>query len=393
MKKIAILLSLILLTACGSSSDTHPESAIKISDIVASPDGQLWISISDPSDPSIEILEPLNNGISQSIEFEVPPSSIAFFKDDTNSERFAVQQISADYTSSQVSIGSLSDPSTTSLFLNKAKSDYTVKAYNQNLYHIGRFSIDTIESLSLSDNELTSNWNYSALNDNETGSANTYHIEHRNNQFAYLIRYGQTTVEEIDVTASDAAIFFTGNSIDLSDYIVEGASSPNAVSAKIIGSELFVLLQRQDVNFTAQEAYLAVFDISDPDNITEIDTQTSSGGLKGIKLNHRNPVGLDIQGSNIFIANRGDYGVNQGGLEVVNISNYSVTTLVDGNSFPELNTSNALFHVTDVSIIDQNTGYAALNIEEGYTTLRTELVRFDPSTLTLSGLVDLSSTK
>ncbi|WP_396587296.1 hypothetical protein [Bermanella sp. R86510] len=400
MKKISLILSsLLLLSACGSDSSTpHPASDLKVSDIATSPSNDLWIAVNNPENPRVAIIDPADNSIkSDEIKLDLPPNEIGFFKNNINEDIYAIQQIASDYGSSQITIG---NPATLTKIISNAlsssKSDFIIDSYKQSLYQIGRFELDSIEKLKVDDSSLESEWNYSANNSGEENSANTYGIVHRNDRHAYLIRYNRDTLDEIDVEAENGNNFFTGISIDLSAYTVEGASSPNPVDAVVLNNTLYILMQRQNQSFTAQTAYLAVFDISDPLSPVEEDTNSSQNGLKGIPLNNKNPSALDVLGNQIFVANRGDFSTNQGGLDVVNTTNGSVTTIIDGNTFPDLNTTNSesgnaqLYHITDVSIVDQNTAYAILNIEEGYDTLRSEIVRFNPTTLNVESLVDLS---
>jgi len=274
----------------------------------------------------------------------------------------------------------------------KAHSDYTIDTYQSTLYHIGKDTIDTIDSYDAFDSLSNAISSYSA-NDNGSGSANTYRLVHSSDNNAYLIRYGSSSVLQINpnaVTSSE----FSLNNIDLSAYTIEGSSAPKMVDAVIYGERLFVAMQRLDDNYVAHQPYIAVIDISDPVSPLEIDTDPQSDGLKGIPLNAKNTFTLVERNGFLYAAGRGDYFSDNGGLDKIDANTYGVTPLISNNDFPELNNieEGTYYHITGVAITDEQTGYVALNIEHGFDpTLETKLVSFNTETGASIATVDFSN--
>ena len=306
---------------------------------------------------------------------------------------YAIQMVASDYGSSQVAVGNIyGDRIATQGIMAKAHSDYTIDTYQSTLYHIGKDTIDTIDSYDAFDSLSNAISSYSA-NDNGSGSANTYRLVHSSDNNAYLIRYGSSSVLQINpnaVTSSE----FSLNNIDLSAYTIEGSSAPKMVDAVIYGERLFVAMQRLDDNYVAHQPYIAVIDISDPVSPLEIDTDPQSDGLKGIPLNAKNTFTLVERNGFLYAAGRGDYFSDNGGLDKIDANTYGVTPLISNNDFPELNNieEGTYYHITGVAITDEQTGYVALNIEHGFDpTLETKLVSFNTETGASIATVDFSN--
>ncbi len=302
---------------------------------------------------------------------------------------YAVQMVASDFGSSQVAVGNITgDRTATQGIMGKSNSDYTISTYQHTLYHIGKNTIDTIDSYNANESLRDAISSYSA-NDNGSGSANTYRLLHSSDDNAYLIRYGSNSILQINPNASSSNEFSVNN-IDLSAYTVEGSNAPKMVDAAIYNNQLFVAMQRLDNNWVANQAYIAVIDISDPSNPQEIDTDPQSDGLKGIPLNARNTFTLVEHNGFLYAAGRGDYSNDNGGLDKIDASTYAVTSLIGSDDFSELNNTeeNIYYHVTGVAIIDDQTGYVTLNIESGFDSLETKLVSFDPETGSSIAAVD-----
>jgi hypothetical protein len=159
------------------------------------------------------------------------------------------------------------------------------------------------------------------------------------------------------------------------------------VDAVIVQDKLFVAMQRLDTTWTPQQAYISVIDI---DTNEEIDTNPQLDGLKGIPLNATNTFSLVEHNGQLYAAGRGDYNSDTGGLDQIDASTYTVETLIDGTSFPELNSAEdtTYYHVTDTAIVSDTLAYALLNIESGYTTLETKVVTINPNTGALTVLAE-----
>ncbi len=300
-------------------------------------------------------------------------------------DSYAVQMVAADYGSSQVAVGNIiGDRTATQGLMAKDKSDYTIDTYKNKLHHIGKFSIDTIDTYT-ADSSVNSSPVKSFPNDDEAGSANTYRLLQTSNDTAFLIRNGYSSVLISNPSATSALEFKKGT-IDLSAYNVDGTLSPNMSDAVVVGDNLFVLMQRLDSNWTPQQAYIAVIDVSDPSNPIEVDTDPQTDGLKGIALNAENPSALVEHNGAVYASGRGDFSTDSGGLDKVNATTFVVSNMIDGEDYSEFNDTETdvekpiYFHVTDVAVVSDQLGYASLNIEQAYTTLKTELVSFNPST-------------
>jgi len=299
---------------------------------------------------------------------------------------YAVQMVAADYSSSQVAIGNiLDDRSATQGLLTQAESNFTISTYENYLYHIGKNKIDTIERFDTTQGVTSSEWTYGANHDDE-GSANTYTLLQQNATNGYLIRYGSTFVLQVNPSATIEADFVKAK-IDLSAYTVEGSTYPRMADAVIYQDNLFVAMQRLDSSWTPEQAYIAVIDLETNE---EVDTNTQLDGLKGIPLNANNTFSLVEHNGQLYAAGRGNYGSDTGGLDKIDATTYAVTSLIDENSFPELNSTddNTYYHVLDVAIVNDNLAYATLNIEQGYTTLETKIATINPTTAALAVLTE-----
>ena len=321
-------------------------------------------------------------------------------------DSYAVQMVAADYTSSQVAIGNIAgDRTAIQGLMAKDKSDYTIDTYQNKLHHIGKFFIDTIDTYTIDNidaNTESSSFNNSIVtnypNDDE-GSANTYRLLQTSADTAFLIRQGYSSVLIANPSATSSTEFNKGT-IDLSAYNVNGVLSPNMSDAVVVGNHLFVLMQRLNSSYSPQQAYLAVIDVSDPSNPVEVDSDPQTDGLKGIALNAVNPSALVEHNGIIYASGRGDYSANSGALDKIDATTFVVTPLIAADDYSEFNdtTTDAenpiYYHITDVAVISDQLGYASLNIEQGYTTLKTELVSFNPSsgakieTLAITGFSD-----
>lgn len=303
---------------------------------------------------------------------------------------YAVQSIASDYSSSQVAIGSIiGDRTATQGLLTKSESNFTLSTYKNYLYHIGKNKIDTISRYDTSMGVNTSEWTYDA-NQGDEGSANTYRLIQQNENNAYLIRYGNTTVLQVDPTATSTDNFVKSR-IDLSDYTYAGSEFPRMSDAVISNNKLFVAMQRLDSSWGAQQAYIAVIDL---DTNEEIDTNPQQDGLKGIPLNATNTFTLVEHNGQLYAAGRGGYNSDTGGLDIIDASTYAVTSVIDSTSFPDLidfsddadNSNDSYYHVMDVAVVSDRKAYATLNIEIGYKTLETKLVMINPKTKELTVL-------
>lgn len=296
---------------------------------------------------------------------------------------YAVQTVASDYGSSKVAMGNiLGDRTATNDLLKKSKSDYAISTYKNYLYHIGKFNIDTIDKYDSTQGVDTAVWSYST-NHKIEGSANTYTLVQQSDSNGYIINYGSSKVLQVDPSATLEENFVKGE-IDLSAYNFTGNSVPNMADAVIVNNQLFVALQRLGADWSYNQAYIAVIDLSTNE---EVDTNPQQSGLKGIPLNAKNTSTITAHNGYIYAAGRGNYGSDTGGLEKIDASTYVTTTLIGDTSFPDLNSpeNNTYYHVRDVAVVSDQLAYANLSIEPGWPQPNTSKIAIiNPSTNALS---------
>ena len=295
---------------------------------------------------------------------------------------FIAQMRAADYSSSEIAIGTVGSTEIVENYASQDQSDYTIDVYGQYLYHIGRFNIDTLTRYDAAADFLQADYTYS-LAEAESSSSNTHQFVQVAEDKAYVIRYGKTSIQIVDPSAADEQNFVIGE-IELSAYVAEDATYPRMTRALVHDDKLFVGLQRLgsvDSSYAvASDSYIAVIDIA---TNTEIDTNDSAPGLKGIQLNADNLEAMAIEDDYLYVAGRGDFSSNSGALDRINLDDYSVENLIDAETFASLNdvsddddpSNDTYFHVLNVAIVG-DTGFVKINLEQGYSTLSTALYSF-----------------
>ena len=123
----------------------------------------------------------------------------------------------------------------------------------------------------------------------------------------YIINYGSSKVLQVDPSATLEENFVKGE-IDLSAYNFTGNSVPNMADAVIVNNQLFVALQRLGADWSYNQAYIAVIDLSTNE---EVDTNPQQSGLKGIPLNAKNTSTITAHNGYIYAAGRGTMEVTQ----------------------------------------------------------------------------------
>jgi len=330
--------------------------------------------------------------------FLLPFSAVlagCFGDDDSNSGSaltegsYAVQMVAADYGSSQVATGNIiGDRSVQNTVLTSAQSDYTVNSWKNYLYHIGRYSIDLISRYNASVSLSTPVWEYSTLEDGKSTS-NPYKIVHSSDDTAYVIRYDSTNVWQVNPEAASAEDFHVG-SIDLSAYTADGALYPRMSDALVYNNYLYVVMQRLDASYTPQTAYIAVIDLSDN---SEVDTDPSTDGLQGIALNITNPMSMVENNGMLYVAGRGNYSTDNGGLDKIDTITYTVTNLINTDTLSSLNDAenSTYFHVYDVAVVSDTQGYVSVNIEQGWSTQSSIIYSFNPSTDSIGDVLNIEA--
>lgn len=280
--------------------------------------------------------------------------------DDIQGHIFIAQLISGDYKTSEIAVGTVGENEFVENYASQDASDYTIDVYEQYLYHIGKFNIDTLTRYDAAAEFLQADYTYS-LTEPESSSSNTYQFVQVAEDKAYVVRYDKTSVQVVDPSADEES--FVLGEVDLAAYVAEGATYPRMHSAVVSDDKLFVGLQRLDANWQPTQSYVAVIDIA---TNAEIDTDAEDEGLKGIQLSADNLYSMAEDDDYIYVAGRGDYSDNSGALERISLDDYSVDTLIDGSTFAALNDveNGVYYHVLAVEVVD-DTLFVKINVEGG----------------------------
>ncbi len=216
-------------------------------------------------------------------------------------------------------------------------SDIRVATDGNDAYAIGRFNQDSLTRFE--SESLDTIFQFSVLAD-EAASANPQDVVFLNETKAYVSRFGTTNVWIVNPSATTESEFFLGT-LDLSAYDTDGATE--ATELVIVDDKLFILQLRLQ-NFSATlPSVIAVFDVNTD---TEIVTGSSNAeGLNGIVLPINNASGMFFNEAtnDLIVSAQGDtFNTSispvdrlSGGLVAVDVTDFSIETLIDDN---ELNT-------------------------------------------------------
>lgn len=279
-----------------------------------------------------------------------------------------VQTVAPDYTTSEVVAIELDSLQVTTGYYIKAQSDYTVTSYNSDVYHLGRYFIDSVTKYS-ADNLDSEVWSYSTQDSGDSTSRNLYTLAFASETEAYIVRYGSDKIWIVNPEATTAEEFKTGE-LDLSAYVENNSNSTPRPSAAVVhDGKLFVVMQRLDDNWSAQTAYVAVFDTTTGE---EIETNASdTDTVKGIPLTGFNPLeeSLTVYEDTLYVTTSDTYSSADKAyskIESIDTETYELATVLTA---AELN-------ATEVASIQMN---AIVNDELGYFAT-TRAVSYDPYT-------------
>lgn len=292
-----------------------------------------------------------------------------------------VQTLAADYSSSQVAYLDTATQTVEDGFYAKTQSDYTINVYENELFHIGRFFIDTISKYNTEDAN-TEIWSYSTQDDLDSTSRNPYTLVSLSPEKAYLIRYGSDKIWIVNPQADNFESFKIGE-LDLSSYIPDnntlGTPSPSA--AVINDGKLFVAMQRLDDAYAASNTvYLAVFDTTTD---TEIETNAdATDNVMGIPILGLNPLEHSVRAfeDNVYITTRDSYAAISPDLsmiEKVDTNDFSLSTVLTATDI----TDNTTQFIQSAVVVSADKGYFFAN-ETFFGPYREEstLYQFNPST-------------
>lgn len=246
-----------------------------------------------------------------------------------------VQTIAPDYSSSEVVYMDGKTQQVDSGYYIKDASDYTLASYKTDVYHIGRFFIDTITKYNGAEvNERdTEIWSFSTQDSEDSISRNPYALVSLDETKAYLLRYGSSQVWVVNPQADNIDDFKVGE-LDLSSYVPENNTNgtPSPAAAVINDGKLYIVMQRLSDAYAPNTSYVAVFDTATDE---EIETNANSeDALKGIPLEGLNPLENSITTGNdkIYISTRSDYSntdLTLSRIEEIEPSDYSVRQVLN----------------------------------------------------------------
>lgn len=243
-----------------------------------------------------------------------------------------VQTVDPSYISSEVLFLDSANQQVSSPYYSKTKSDYTLATNKGDIYHIGRFGIDTIDKYAAQDYNNPA-WSFTTQDSSDSISRNPYSLVFVNNSKAYLIRYGSSKVWIVNPNAKDFASFKI-DEIDLSAYVPADNSSgtPSPAAAIISQGKLFITMQRLSDGFSANPAYVAIFDVA---TNTEIETNSApSDNLKGILLKGINPLKNSLStgpDGKVYVSTHDVYAsttLSNSRIEVIDPSTYALRTVL-----------------------------------------------------------------
>jgi len=248
-----------------------------------------------------------------------------------------VQTIAPDYSNSEVAYLDADTQQVASGYYVKDASDYTLSSYKGDVYHIGRYFIDTVTKYNASDaaSRDTEIWSYTTQDAQDSTSRNPYALVSLNESKAYLLRYGSSKVWVVNPQASTSEDFKIGE-LDLTSYVHADNSSgtPSPAAAVITDGKLYIAMQRQDDSYNAGTAYVAVFDTATD---TEIETNANADdNVKGIPLVGVNPLehSLVANEDKVFVTTRNGYSsfdLSFSRIEEINTTDYKVSEVLNAS--------------------------------------------------------------
>jgi hypothetical protein len=305
-----------------------------------------------------------------------------------------VQTVAPDFSTSQVAYLNVQTQQVADGFYVKDKSDYSISTYQDELFHIGRRSIDTISKFNMinPDSEI---WSFSTQDNLDSTSRNPYVLISLNKTKAYLIRYASDKVWIVNPQATVAEDFKIGE-LDLSAYTPTGnTNGTSRPAAGIINNgKLFIAMQRWNDDFSViNTTYVAAFDTS-----TDLEIETNSDtedGLKGIPLAGFNPLENSISAyeNNLYVTTKNSYlstDIALSLIEEINADDYSVRKVLGADDIVD----NIAEFIVGSAIVSATQGYFFAN-ETFFGPYREEstLYQFNPTTgeISTDSIIDIGA--
>lgn len=329
---------------------------------------------------SISILAILVVACDSTSNVALPPSPVAP-TEPTAKVIAAVAMVASDFSSASMALvtDTGGERSFIEGYLPQTKSDYSVNAYGEYAFQIGKNEIDNVTKVSLENPSLALTQFSTKDNPGDT-SANPHYMVFVSESKAFLLRYGSDKLWVVNPQATIPAEFKVGE-IDLSAY--DANEAPEMALAAIVDDRLYVVMQRlgdgAGNEYAVQRAgYVAVIDIN---TNTEIDTTPANAAdLNGIPLNIMNPLGISVFDKKIYISALGQFfGPQSGGLDVIDTT---ATNLMASNLWMDTDAARTEGQVSDVAIVSATKGFVAF--DEGVWPAKRSIYAYNPSTNVLS---------
>jgi len=370
---LSLLISAALLSGCNSDSNNAPTLTGETAPVVAENSltvAQYTATDSDNDAITFSLSGADNNGDTGPYVLTVTATDSGELSDELSitvtvgdikdtPSLAVVQTIAPDYSSSEVVYMDGETQQVDSGYYIKDASDYTLASYKTDVYHIGRFFIDTITKYNgaeVSERD-TAIWSFSTQDSQDSISRNPYSLVSLDDTKAYLLRYGSSQVWVVNPQADNIDDFKVGE-LDLSSYVPENNTNgtPSPAAAVINDGKLYIVMQRLSDAYAPNTSYVAVFDTATDE---EIETNANSDDtVKGIPLEGLNPLENSITTGNdkIYISTRSDYSntdLTLSRIEEIEPTDYSVRQVLNAGSI----TDNVSGFIKSAVIVSAEKGY------------------------------------
>ena len=272
--------------------------------------------------------------------------------------------ISMDYSEGNMGLYNITDSSVYKNLLS-IYSDNDIRAYDGSIYVLERYGKDNIIKITgsvIADSTV-------AYEKNIGASVNIQDVAFVSSTKAYVTQYGSSQVAIFNPSTGTKAA--TG--IDLSAF---NAVAPNPATVPYMSREQYydgkVYVSCQRLGVAAGGAYPSVDDTS---KIAVIDAATDAV-VKAINLVYKNPQEMSLCNGKLYVAGVGLYGVNDGGIECIDLA----TGLNTGSVVDE-----AALHgdVSSLIVISDTKGYAVVATPA----FTAEMYAFNPQTKTVGAKI------
>lgn len=249
-----------------------------------------------------------------------------------------------DFQTGSSSVINLDGSYTTSRDVTAIHSDAVARYFNGMIYVVNRMGGDNIQILDPKKGHAT-------VRQFSLGTgADLHDIAFASATRAYVTAYNGT-----DLLIVDPSQGIQVGQIDLS-ALADGDGVPEMDRLLLVGDRLFVTIQRIDRTGNwgpVGPSYLAVVDVT---TNALIDVDASSAGIQPLVLTGTNPfsdIVIDPTTGGLCVANVGDWGILDGGVEMVD----PLALKTDGFVFSE---GSAGGDITDVVLVSVDRGYAII---------------------------------